>query len=99
MTELDELKALATKVKEKKGRMDAAQRRGGAQLLATILDNTEHDISETLRLVEDFQSDAVAEGIGDAWPTLSGERRSQVLRWLPAPQGERSQRRLALVAA
>jgi hypothetical protein len=99
MNELDELKTLAAKVKEKKGRMDAAQRKLGAELIASILNGPFQDISEPLRLAEDFQSDAVAEGIGKAWPNVPGERRLQIMRWLPAPHGERSQRRLALVAA
>ena len=34
-----------------------------------------------------------------AWPKLPADRRTQVRRWLPAPQTERMQRRIALVAA
>ncbi len=79
--------------------MDASARKKGADLIAAILIAPEQDFKEMLVLAEDLQSEAVADGIRMAWPTMSPERRTEVRRWIPAPHTERAQRRVALLAA
>ncbi|HTR27232.1 MAG TPA: hypothetical protein VMI10_24895 [Terriglobales bacterium] len=99
MQYMDDFKALADSVRKKKGRMDASARKKGADLIAAILTAPEQDFKEMLVIAEELQSEAVADGIAMAWPTMPAERRVEVRRWIPAPQTERSQRRIALLAA
>jgi hypothetical protein len=99
MPQMDDFKTLVGSVRKKKGRMDASERQKGAELISAMLQDPEQDPTEMLTIAEDLQSEAVADGIGIVWPTLSAARRIQVRRWLPAPQTERAQRRIALLAA
>ena len=99
MRQMDDLKTLVETVRKKKGRMDASERQKGAELISAMLEDPEQDSTEMLNVAEDLQSEAIADGIGMAWPTLPPDRRIQVRRWLPAPQTERTQRRTALLAA
>ena len=99
MRQMDDLKMLVETVRKKKGRMDASERQKGAELISALLEDPEQDPTEMLKVAEDLQSEAIADGIGMAWPTLSPDHRIQVRHWLPAPQTERTQRRTALLAA
>src|SRR5437762_7573550 len=99
MQQMDDFKTLTDSVRKKKGRMDASARKKGAGLIAAILMAPEQDFNEMLALAEELQSEAVADGIGMAWSTMAPERRVEVRRWIPAPHTERSQRRIALLAA
>jgi hypothetical protein len=99
MEHMNDFKTLADSVRKKKGRMDASARKKGAELIAAILIAHDEDFKEMLALAEDLQSEAVADGIGMAWSTMSPERRIEVRRWIPAPHTERAQRRVALLAA
>jgi hypothetical protein len=96
---MDDFKILADSIRKKKGRMDASARKKGADLIAAILIAPDQDFKEMLVLAEELQSEAVADGIGMAWPTMSPERRVEVRRWIPAPHTKRAQRRIALLAA
>jgi hypothetical protein len=98
MEHMDDFKTLADSVRKKKGRMDASTRKKGADLIAAILIDPEQDFKDMLVLAEDLQSEALADGIGMAWPTMPPERRVEIRRWIPAPQTERAQRRIALLA-
>jgi hypothetical protein len=98
MKQMEDFKTLADSVRKKKGRMDSSTRKKGAELIAAVLIDPEQDFREMLLLAEDLQSEAVADGIGIAWPTMPPERRIEVRRWIPAPQSERAQRRIALLA-
>ena len=99
MEHMNDFRTLADSVRKKKGRMDASARKKGADLIAAILIDQEEDVKEMLLVAEDLQSEAVADGIGMAWSTMSPERRIEVRRWIPAPHTERAQRRVALLAA
>jgi hypothetical protein len=99
MERMNDFRTLADSVRKKKGRMDASARKKGADLIAAILIDQEEDVKEMLVVAEDLQSEAVADGIGMAWSTMSPERRIEVRRWIPAPHTERAQRRVALLAA
>jgi chaperonin cofactor prefoldin len=99
MQEMDDFTTLADSVRKKKGRMDASARKKGADLIAAILTAPEPDFKEMLVVAEELQSEAVADGIGMAWSAMPPERRIEVRRWIPAPHTERSQRRVALLAA
>lgn len=99
MKDVDDLKSLVECVRKKKGRMDAAERVKATQLIATILLNPEEPLGDVLPLFEDLQSEAVADGVGIAWPTLLPQRRLEIRRWLPLPRTERAQRRIALFAS
>lgn len=98
MQRMDDFKTLVASVRKKKGRMDAIERQKGAELIAAMLNDPEQDTKEMLVLAEEIQSEAVADGIGLAWPQMPAERRVQVRRWIPAAQTERAQRRVALLA-
>lgn len=99
MRQMDDFKTLVESVRKKKGRMDASERRKGAELISAMLQDPQQNPTEMLTVAEDLQSEAVADGIGIAWPALSDDRRIEILRWLPAPEAERPQRRIALLAA
>ena len=71
MQHMDDFKTLADSVRKKKGRMDASARKKGADLIAAILTAPEQDFKEMLVVAEELQSEAVADGIGMAWPTMS----------------------------
>jgi hypothetical protein len=96
---LQELKAIAAESKSKKWRMDAAAKEKAIQLIANIWTEENADPAETLESFNELQSEAVAEGIGKAWPEMADDRRHLFLSWLPAPISDRALRRLGLVAA
>jgi hypothetical protein len=99
MKELDDFRLLADGIRKKKGRMDATEREKASQFIAAILKNPDEQLPHVLPVVEELQSDAVADGVGVAWPSLQSERRLEIRRWLPAPRTERAQRRIALIAS
>jgi hypothetical protein len=99
MAEIEELKKIAEVVHNKKGRMDARERERSSHLIATVFTNESLDPSEILPLLEVFQSEAVAQAVGQAWPSLSGERRELFSRWLPEPKSEKTARRIAVLVA
>jgi len=99
MDALDELKQIAQNARDKKGRMDAAQRKAASEALVVLLSDPARNLSETLQIAENIQSEAFAEAISKAWQTMSTERRLQSIRSLPPPDSERTKRRILLVAA
>lgn len=98
MEQIKELELLASEARAKKGRMDAESRAKAASLMALIWSNPAVDPRPTLEFLQDFQSEAVAEGIGSSWEKISPERRALFQRWVPSPGTDRSYRRLALLA-
>ena len=99
MAEIEELRAMASAVLSKKGRMDAKEREQASQLVASVLTNESLDLSEILPSFEVFQSEAIGHAIGRVWPTLSGNRRDLFSRWIPEPKSEKATRRIAILAA
>lgn len=99
MKEVGDFKLLVKSVVQKKGRMNAGERNKASLLIATILNNFEEPLGDVLPLFEELQSEAVANGIGIAWPNLLSGRRLEIRRWVPPPRTERAQRRVALLAA
>src|SRR5882724_6551238 len=97
--ELRELGVLAEESKRKRGRMDSAAREKAADLISRIWAADDIDPTTSFGLLNDLQSEAIADGIGKAWPLIGESRRSLFLSWLPAPSTERASRRIALIAA
>jgi hypothetical protein len=97
--ELEELGAIAEESKRKKGRMDSVAREKAADLLSRIWTGEDLDPTASFGILNDLQSDAIADGIGKAWPQMGESRRKLFLSWLPAPSTERASRRIALIAA
>src|SRR5579862_955959 len=98
MEQIKELELLASQARAKKGRMDAESRGKAASLMALIWSNPAVDPRPTLEFLEDFQSEAIAEGIGSSWEKIAPERRALFQRWVPSPGSDRAYRRLALLA-
>src|SRR6266404_6707021 len=97
--ELQELTALAEESKRKKGRMDAVAREKATQLIAHIWSAADLDPSGSFDSLTELQSEAVADGIGKAWPEMTEAHRDLFLSWLPAPASDRTSRRVGLIAA
>jgi hypothetical protein len=97
--DVQELGVLAEESKRKKGRMDSAAREKAVQLVARIWSDANVDPTGSFESLTELQSEAVAEGIGKAWPQMGEARRDLFLSWLPGPATERTARRLGLVAA
>jgi hypothetical protein len=97
--EMKELERLASQARAKKGRMDAEGRAKAASLMALVWSNPAVDPRPTLEFLEDFQSEAIADGIGSIWAKISSDRRALFQRWVPSPETDRAYRRLALLAS
>jgi hypothetical protein len=97
--ELQDLSVLAEETKKKKGRMDAIGREKAAELIARIWSDENLDPAGSFESLTELQSEAVADGIGKAWPQMKQARRDVFLSWLPTPASERTSRRVGLVAA
>jgi hypothetical protein len=97
--ELEDLRAIAEESKKKKGRMDSIAREKAADLLSRIWTGEDCDPTTSFGLLNDLQSEAIADGIGKAWPQMGESRRKLFLSGLPAPSTERASRRIALIAA
>jgi hypothetical protein len=97
--ELQELTALAEESKRKKGRMDAVAREKATQLIAHIWSAADLDPSASFDSLTELQSEAVADGIGKAWPEMREAHRDLFLSWLPTPASDRTSRRVGLIAA
>jgi hypothetical protein len=99
MAAIEELREMAQVVQRKKGRMDAREREQASHLVASVLASESLDLSEIFPSFEVFQSEAIAQAVGQVWPTLSGDRRDLFSRWLPEPKSEKATRRIAMLAA
>ena len=99
MAEIEELKKIAQAVQSKKGRMDAREREQTSQLIASVFTNETLDPVEIFPSLEVIQSEAVAQAVGQMWPSLSRERRDLFSRWLPEPKTEKAARRIAILVA
>jgi len=99
MAEIEELKKLAQLVQSKKGRMDAREREQTSHLITAVFTRETLDPAEILSSLEVFQSEALAQAVGQAWPSLSRERRDLFSQWLPEPKTEKAARRIAILAA
>ncbi len=97
--ELQALRTLAQESKKKKNKMDGGARAEAAQLLTRIWSDETVDPTGAFESMNELQSEALAEGVGKAWPQMGDGRRQQFLSWLPAPTTERASRRIALTAA
>ena len=97
--EINELELLASQARAKKGRMDAEGRAKAASLMALVWSNPAIDPRPTLEFLEDFQSEAIADGIGSTWANISPDRKALFHRWVPSPETDRAYRRLALLAS
>jgi hypothetical protein len=97
--ELQELSALAEESKRKNARLDSVGREKATQLVARIWSDENLDPTASLESLTELQSEAVADGIGTAWPQMGEGRRELFLSWLPAPASDRASRRVGLVAA
>ena len=98
MDEMGELEQLASQARAKKGRMDADSRTKASSLVAAIWGNPALDPKPTIELLENLQSEAIAEGISSSWAKMNYERQLIIKRWIGTVTSERSYRRLALVA-
>jgi hypothetical protein len=99
MAVIEELREMARAVQRKKGRMDARERELASHLIASVLADESLDLSEILPSFEVFQSEAIAQAVGEAWPTMARDRRELFSRWLPEPKSEKATRRIAMLAA
>jgi hypothetical protein len=99
MDAIEELREMAQVVQRKKGRMDASEREQASHLVASVLANESLNLSEILPSFEVFQSEVIAQAVGQVWPTLSGDRRALFSLWLPEPKSEKATRRIAMLAA
>jgi hypothetical protein len=98
MDEIEELEQLASQARAKKGRMDADSRAKASSLVAAIWGNPDVDPKATIELLENLQSEAIAEGISSSWAKMNHERQLIIKRWIGTVTSERAYRRLALVA-
>ena len=99
MKEIDDVSTLLEGIRKKKGRMDANSRAKATELIPSLLRNSEEPLGNVFPILEELQSDVVADALAIAWPGLSSDRRLEIRRWLPIQRTERAQRRNALLAA